>query len=50
MYEQSLRAAGFRDLEWVPLEVSEACRRAYDADFWADLTGNPPLEMLRCRA
>ncbi|MCX2184786.1 class I SAM-dependent methyltransferase [Streptomyces sp. SKN60] len=50
VYEQSLRAAGFGDLEWVPLEVSEAGRRAYDAEFWADLTGNPPLEMLRCRA
>ncbi|MEV4194967.1 methyltransferase domain-containing protein [Streptomyces toxytricini] len=50
VYEECLRRAGFRDLEWVPLQVSEAGIAAYGADFWADLLAHPPLEMLRCRA
>ncbi|GHC78114.1 class I SAM-dependent methyltransferase [Streptomyces flavofungini] len=50
VYEQSLRAAGFSELTWVPVEVSEAGVREHGADFWADLLVNPPLVMLRCRA
>ncbi|MGI5380400.1 class I SAM-dependent methyltransferase [Streptomyces sp. CA-251387] len=50
VYEESLRAAGFNELTWVPLEVSDAGLREYGADFWADFRANPPLEMLRCRA
>ncbi|MET9379384.1 class I SAM-dependent methyltransferase [Streptomyces sp. NPDC002992] len=50
VYENCLRAAGFRDLTWVPLTVSEAGVDAFGADFWADFRANPPLEMLRCRA
>lgn len=50
VYEGCLRAAGFGELEWVPLEISEAGVREFGEDFWADLLANPPLEMLRCRA
>lgn len=50
VYEQSLRAVGFSEVTWVPLEVSDAGVREYGADFWADFRANPPLEMLRCRA
>jgi SAM-dependent methyltransferase len=50
VYEKCLRAAGFSELTWVPLEVSDAGVRAFGADFWADALSNPPLEMLRCRA
>ncbi|WP_116247016.1 class I SAM-dependent methyltransferase [Nocardiopsis sp. FIRDI 009] len=50
VYERCLRAAGFDELTWVPLEVSDAGVAEYGADFWADLLDNPPLEMLRCRA
>ncbi|MFF2545182.1 class I SAM-dependent methyltransferase [Kitasatospora sp. NPDC058063] len=50
VYEESLRAAGFTALEWVPLGVSEAGTRAFGREFWADLLAHPPLEMLRCRA
>lgn len=50
VYEESLRAAGFTELTWVPLRVSDAGLRKYGADFWADLFVDPPLEMLRCRA
>ncbi|MER7515087.1 class I SAM-dependent methyltransferase [Streptomyces sp. NPDC126499] len=50
VYENALRAAGFRDLTWVPVTVSEAGLRAFGPDHWADFHANPPLEMLRCRA
>ncbi|MGP3974078.1 class I SAM-dependent methyltransferase [Streptomyces sp. 8N114] len=50
VYERCLRAAGFGELAWVPLEVSDAGVRKFGADFWADFLANPPLEMLRCRA
>ncbi|WP_128436233.1 class I SAM-dependent methyltransferase [Streptomyces cyaneus] len=50
VYETCLRAAGFSELTWVPLEVSEAGVRKFGADFWADFRTNPPLEMLRCVA
>ncbi|MEU2179769.1 class I SAM-dependent methyltransferase [Streptomyces thermolilacinus] len=50
VYEHCLRAAGFHDLAWVPVQVSEAGLREYGAGFWADFRANPPLEMLRCRA
>lgn len=48
--EKCLQAAGFSDLEWVPLRVSDAGIREFGEDFWADLLANPPLTMLRCRA
>ncbi|MEK2476697.1 MULTISPECIES: class I SAM-dependent methyltransferase [Streptomyces] len=50
VYEECLQAAGFSELAWVPLEVSDAGMRKFGADFWADFLANPPLEMLRCRA
>ncbi|MFF2076031.1 class I SAM-dependent methyltransferase [Kitasatospora sp. NPDC058162] len=50
VYEESLRGAGFTELEWVPLGISEEGLREYGEDFWADLLAHPPLEMLRCRA
>jgi hypothetical protein len=49
-YENCLRAAGFSELEWVPLQVSEEGIRAFGEEFWTDLLAHPPLEMLRCRA
>ncbi|MFE6687475.1 class I SAM-dependent methyltransferase [Streptomyces sp. NPDC057743] len=50
VYEKCLRTAGFSELTWVPLEVSDAGVRKFGADFWTDFLANPPLEMLRCRA
>ncbi|MFH8573695.1 class I SAM-dependent methyltransferase [Streptomyces sp. NPDC017993] len=50
VYEKCLRAAGFSEVTWVQLTVSEAGVREFGADFWADFHANPPLEMLRCRA
>ncbi|GGV36862.1 class I SAM-dependent methyltransferase [Streptomyces spectabilis] len=50
VYEHCLRTAGFTEVTWVPLEVSEEGVREFGSDFWADCHANPPLEMLRCRA
>ncbi|MFI6445638.1 class I SAM-dependent methyltransferase [Kitasatospora sp. NPDC050543] len=50
VYEECLRATGFSELKWVPLQVSEAGIREFGEDFWVDLLTKPPLEMLRCRA
>ncbi|MFF8832427.1 class I SAM-dependent methyltransferase [Streptomyces sp. NPDC015131] len=50
VYEDCLAAAGFRDLEWVPMEVSEAGLKEFGEEHWADFRANPPLVMLRCRA
>ncbi|MFJ7589360.1 class I SAM-dependent methyltransferase [Streptomyces sp. NPDC097617] len=50
VYEDCLRAAGFSEVKWVPLEVSEAGIREFGEEFWADALASPPLEMLRCRA
>ncbi|WP_197696301.1 class I SAM-dependent methyltransferase [Nocardia terpenica] len=50
VYEKCLRAAGFDEVTWVPVQISDAGLRKFGADFWADALANPPLEMLRCRA
>ncbi|WP_030295685.1 class I SAM-dependent methyltransferase [Streptomyces katrae] len=50
VYEACLRAAGFSEITWVPLEVSDAGIREFGKEFWADLLAYPPLAMLRCRA
>ncbi|MFE9566786.1 class I SAM-dependent methyltransferase [Streptomyces sp. NPDC006487] len=50
VYETCLKAAGFGDLVWTPVTVSEAGLREFGAEHWANLADNPPLEMLRCRA
>ncbi|MGW3950621.1 class I SAM-dependent methyltransferase [Streptomyces sp. NPDC004752] len=47
-YERVLHAAGFRNVEWVPLQVSEASKAAFTDGFWDDFLANPPLVMLRC--
>ncbi|GAA2056369.1 hypothetical protein GCM10009800_52310 [Nocardiopsis rhodophaea] len=49
-YEECLQAAGFTEVTWVPLEVSDVGVRTFGADFWADFLANPPLVMLRCCA
>lgn len=50
VYEQSLLAAGFGEVTWVPLEVPDDGVRAMGEPYWADFLANPPLVMLRCRA
>ncbi|WP_031076890.1 class I SAM-dependent methyltransferase [Streptomyces sp. NRRL WC-3742] len=50
VYERCLRAAGFGEVAWVPLEISAGGVREYGEEFWGDYEANPPLTMLRCRA
>ncbi|MFI6848960.1 class I SAM-dependent methyltransferase [Kitasatospora sp. NBC_00085] len=50
VYEKCLRAAGFGEVTWVPLEISAAGVHEYGKEFWDDYAANPPLTMLRCRA
>ncbi|MFB7514872.1 class I SAM-dependent methyltransferase [Streptomyces sp. NPDC056144] len=50
VYEQALKAAGFGDLHWEPVRISEAGVREFGAEFWAEHDANPPLVMLRCRS
>ncbi|MGI5466297.1 class I SAM-dependent methyltransferase [Streptomyces sp. CA-132043] len=50
VYEECLLTAGFSEVKWVPLQISEAGIREFGEEFWSDLLVKPPLEMLRCRA
>ncbi|MEV0447153.1 class I SAM-dependent methyltransferase [Streptomyces sp. NPDC050600] len=50
VFEDTLQAAGFTDVTWVPLEISPAGIKEYGEDFWQVFNDNPALTMLRCRA
>ncbi|MCX4783734.1 class I SAM-dependent methyltransferase [Streptomyces sp. NBC_01264] len=50
VYEAALKAAGFSELTWIPVTVSEAGVEEFGAEHWANLADNPPLTMLRCVA
>lgn len=50
VFEESLAAAGFGDVTWVPLHVSPEGLREWGKEYWADFLGNPPLVMLHCTA
>jgi toxoflavin synthase len=49
VYEDALSITGFRDIEWVPLEIPEEAIHKYGNRYWDDFRANPPLAMLRCR-
>ncbi|MFF5447702.1 class I SAM-dependent methyltransferase [Streptomyces sp. NPDC012888] len=49
-YEQTLTAAGFTGIEWVPLGVSQAGVEEFGEAFWEEYHANPPLTMIRCTA
>ncbi|MCX5192337.1 class I SAM-dependent methyltransferase [Streptomyces sp. NBC_00249] len=49
-YEQTLTAAGFTGIEWVPLDVSDAGVEKFGEEYWADYAANRPLTMIRCTA
>ncbi|MFJ4184325.1 class I SAM-dependent methyltransferase [Kitasatospora sp. NPDC089509] len=50
VYEDALRAAGFTDLTWEPVQVSDEGVRAHGEAYWQDWRANPTLALLRCRA
>jgi toxoflavin synthase len=49
VYEDALSITGFRDIDWVPLDVPDEAIREYGNRYWDDFRANPPLIMLRCR-
>ncbi|MEU2603463.1 class I SAM-dependent methyltransferase [Streptomyces albus] len=49
VYERCLKAAGFDEVTWVPLQVPAPAAHPFGAGFWDDFAANPPLIMVRCR-
>ncbi|MER7758120.1 class I SAM-dependent methyltransferase [Streptomyces sp. NPDC097619] len=50
VFEDSLTKAGFSEVSWVPMRISEAGVREHGEEYWADWHANPALTLLRCRA
>ncbi len=48
-YERVLRAAGFKDIEWLPLTLSPAGIAELGDEYWQEYLANPPVTGLRCR-
>ncbi|MFJ9174834.1 class I SAM-dependent methyltransferase [Streptomyces sp. NPDC102360] len=46
VYAEALTRAGFTDVSWSPLSVSDEGRAAFPAGFWDDYEANPPFELL----
>lgn len=49
VYEACLRAAGFTDLRWHPVQVDPAGVAAHGPDHWREYLDNPPIVALACR-
>ncbi|WP_306321940.1 MULTISPECIES: bifunctional 2-polyprenyl-6-hydroxyphenol methylase/3-demethylubiquinol 3-O-methyltransferase UbiG [unclassified Streptomyces] len=49
VYAEALTRAGFTDVAWSPLAVSEEGRAAFPEGFWDDYAANPPFELLTAR-
>jgi len=43
VYEQALAAAGFREVRWLPLQLSPDGIAAHGAEYWQGYLENPPL-------
>ena len=48
-YERVLRAAGFGEIRWVPLELDPAAVEEHGPDYWQEYLQNPPVTGLVCR-
>lgn len=48
-YERVLRAAGFVDVRWHPLQLDAAGIAAHGNDYWREYIENPPIVGLECR-
>jgi ubiquinone/menaquinone biosynthesis C-methylase UbiE len=48
VHEESLRAAGFREVRWYPPRVSSEGESLYGAEFWKDFLEIPPVTFLEC--
>ncbi|MGP3769211.1 class I SAM-dependent methyltransferase [Streptomyces sp. SDT5-1] len=49
VYARALTGAGFTDVAWSPLKVSDEGRAAFPDGFWDDYAANPPFELLTAR-
>jgi SAM-dependent methyltransferase len=49
VYAEALGRAGFAEVGWSPLRVSDEGRAAFPDGFWADYEANPPFELLTAR-
>jgi len=47
-YEKLFREAGFREVQWVSLQLDPAAAERYGADYWQEYMGNPPVIGLVC--
>jgi ubiquinone/menaquinone biosynthesis C-methylase UbiE len=48
IYEEALRAAGFRDISWHQPTLSPEGQSAYGRDYWSALLDHPPLIFIEC--
>ncbi|MGI9341909.1 MAG: class I SAM-dependent methyltransferase [Gammaproteobacteria bacterium] len=48
-YERVLRAAGFVDVRWHPLQLDAAGVAEHGNDYWREYMDNPPIVGLECR-
>jgi SAM-dependent methyltransferase len=48
-YERALSGAGFRDIEWRPIELDNAGIAECGADYWREYMENPPVTGLEAR-
>ena len=47
-HEEALRAAGFRDIHWRPLRVSEDGMAAYEPGYWDTFLNKQPAVFIEC--
>jgi len=48
-YEAALGAAGFTEVEWLPLQLDPAGIAELGTEYWQEYLTNPPVTGLRCR-
>ena len=48
VYEEALRAAGFRDIRWHQPMLSPEGESAYGKDYWSALLDHPPFIFIDC--
>src|SRR5262249_7424322 len=47
-YDAALREAGFHNIRWIPLEVSDEGIRAFGREYWQDFLRIVPIIGLEC--
>jgi 2-polyprenyl-3-methyl-5-hydroxy-6-metoxy-1,4-benzoquinol methylase len=47
-YEAVLRAAGFKEVRWLPLQLDPVAVEKYGTEYWQEYMSNPPVTGLVC--